>query len=204
MADHFVLPLASFRLISLRVDADPDRFVFDGGAAFEAAMIQLAFYHLEKLVDIVGRTDNLLYAFERHVLIVSQVVKQLVVFRRLVQERIDKQFVLFDITFGNKRVPGQEDGFEDRQIVLCLFLLLLFFRLVGYDQQVTDMPELPVVQSDPFHHQVFDLTGEAGVVIPGIAYAIEIVGEGKAECFLSFDLIKNFLRNGRILEQVDS
>ena len=111
MADHFVLPLASFRLISLRIDADPDRFVFNSGTTFEAAMILLPFYHLEKQVDIIGRTNNLLYTSNRHVLITSQVVEELVIFRCFVQEWIDKQFFLSDIIFDNKGMTGQENCF---------------------------------------------------------------------------------------------
>ena len=114
VADHFVLPLAPFRLIGLRIDTNPDRFVFDSGAAFKAAMVQFTFYHLEKLVDIIARTNNPLYTFERHMLVISQVIEQFIVVRRFVQERIDKQLFLLYIVFGYKRMTGQENGFQDR------------------------------------------------------------------------------------------
>ena len=111
VADHFVLPLAPFRLISLRIDADPDRFVFNSGTAFEAAMILLSFYHLKKQVDIIIRTNNLLYTSDRHIPIISQVVEKLIILRCFIQKRIDKQFFLFDIVFGNKGMTGQENCF---------------------------------------------------------------------------------------------
>ena len=87
---------------------------------------------------------------------------------------------------------------------MCLLLFNLLFRLVGDDQQIADMPELPVVQSDPFHHQIFGLIQKVGVIIPGIPYAIEIVYERETECFLLLNLIKDFLGNSRIPEQIDT
>ena len=204
MADHFVLSPAPFRLISLRIDTNPDRFVFNSGTTFKAAMILLPFYHLEKQVDIIGRTNNLLYTFDRHILIISQIVEKLVILRCFVQKWIDKQFFLFNIIFGNKGMAGQEDSFQDRQIVLRLLLFGLFFRFVGNDQQIADMPKFPVVQPDSFHHQIFGFIGNIGMIIAGIPYTIEIVCKRKTECLLLLDLIKNFLWNSRILEQVDS
>ena len=140
----------------------------------------------------------------RHILIISQIVEKLVILRCFVQKWIDKQFFLFNIIFGNKGMAGQEDSFQDRQIVLRLLLFGLFFRFVGNDQQIADMPKFPVVQPDSFHHQIFGFIGNIGMIIAGIPYTIEIVCKRKTECLLLLDLIKNFLWNSRILEQVDS
>ena len=47
-------------------------------------------------------------------------------------------------------MAGKETRFEDCQIVLCPLFLLLLFCLVGYEKQVTDMPESWSVKLIPF------------------------------------------------------
>ena len=118
---------APFRLISLRIDTNPDRFVFNSGTTFKAAMILLPFYHLESKLTLSVERIICLYTFDRHILIISQIVEKLVILRCFVQKWIDKQFFLFNIIFGNKGMAGQEDSFQDRQIVLSSAPLWLVF-----------------------------------------------------------------------------
>ena len=85
-----------------------------------------------------------------------------------------------------------------------LLLFDPFFCLVGDNQQIADMTELPVVQPNSFHHQIFGFIRNAGIIVTGIPDTIEIVCKWKTECLLLLDLIKDSLWDSRILEQVDS